>query len=98
MSSGTARSLQFQRGGNFAAGLSGRELRTPDQCRWPAQAADRYQGTRREGPQRARALVYLCLNHYLWGRGSDEDVLRPGQIAAMRLSGRHQAQHRTTWD
>lgn len=62
---GTARSLQFQRGGNFAAGLLGRELWTPDQCRWLAQAADRYQGTRREGPHRARALVYLCLNHYL---------------------------------
>ncbi|MFD8951616.1 hypothetical protein ACFV0B_22460 [Streptomyces xanthophaeus] len=95
---GTARSLQFQRGGNFAAGLPGRELLTPDQCRWLAQAADRYPGTRREGPHRARALVYLCLNHYLWGRHSDADVLRPGQIAAMRLNGRHQEQHRTTWD
>ncbi|MCX5409817.1 hypothetical protein OHA37_38975 [Streptomyces sp. NBC_00335] len=95
---GTARSLQFQRGGNFAAGLLGRELWTPDQCRWLAQAADRYQGTRREGPHRARALVYLCLNHYLGGRSSEADVLRPGQIAAMRLRGRHQEQHRTTWD
>lgn len=95
---GTARSLQFRRGGNFAAGLPGRGLWTPDQCRWLAQAADRYQGTRRESPHRARALVYLCLNHYLWGRSSEADVLRPGQIAAMRLSGRHQEQHRTTWD
>ncbi|MCX4529838.1 hypothetical protein OG982_29790 [Streptomyces sp. NBC_01551] len=95
---GTARALQFRRGGNFAAGLPGRELFTPDQCRWLAQAADRYPGTRREGPHRARALVYLCLNHYLWGRGHEEDILRPGQITAMRLNGRHQEQHRTTWD
>ncbi|MDA5279933.1 hypothetical protein [Streptomyces sp. Isolate_45] len=95
---GTARSLQFRRGGNFSAGLPGRELLTPDQCRWLAQAADRYPGTRREGPQRARALVYLSLNHYLWGRHSDDDVFRPGQITSMRLSGRHQEQHRTTWD
>ncbi|MGW6863618.1 hypothetical protein ACWGHI_04860 [Streptomyces sp. NPDC054912] len=77
---GTAKSLQFQAGGNFAAGLPGRELLTPDQCRWLAQAADRYPGTRGEGPQRARALVYLSLNHYLWGRHSTDDILRPGQI------------------
>ncbi|MEU5068891.1 hypothetical protein AB0G95_33145 [Streptomyces virginiae] len=95
---GTAKSLQFQRGGNFAAGLPGCELLTPDQCRWLAQAADRYPGTRREGPHRARALVYLSLNHYLWGRHHNDDILRPGQITAMRLSGRHQEQHRTTWD
>ncbi|MFF7081772.1 hypothetical protein ACFZBM_32635 [Streptomyces lavendulae] len=95
---GTARSLQFQRGGNFAAGLPGRELLTPDQCRWLAQAADRYTGTRRESPHRARGLVYLCLNHYLWGQHHADHVLRPGQITAMRLSGRHQEQHRTTWD
>ncbi|MFJ5637622.1 hypothetical protein ACIQF5_33950 [Streptomyces goshikiensis] len=95
---GTAKSLQFQRGGNFSAGLPGRELLTLEQCRWLAQAADRYPGSHREGPQRARALVYLCLNHYLWGRHSEDDVLRPGQIAAMRLVGRHHEQHRTTWD
>ncbi|MDX2391111.1 hypothetical protein NJL88_13850 [Streptomyces sp. DK15] len=95
---GTAKSLQFQAGGNFAAGLPGRDLLTPDQCRWLAQAADRYPGTRREGPQRARALVYLSLNHYLWNRHSTDDILRPGQITAMRLNGRHQEQHRTTWD
>ncbi|MEU7068150.1 hypothetical protein [Streptomyces sp. NPDC046161] len=95
---GTARSLQFQRGGNFTASLPGRELLAPDQCRWLAQAADRYTGTRREGPHRARALVYLSLNHYLWGRTSADDVFRPGQITAVRLSGRHQEQHRTTWD
>ncbi|WP_327267108.1 hypothetical protein OG444_39955 (plasmid) [Streptomyces sp. NBC_01232] len=95
---GTAKALQFQRGGNFAAGMPGRDLLTPDQCRWLAQAADRYTGTRREGPHRARALVYLCLNHYLWARHSDDDILRPGQITAMRLTGRHQEQHRTTWD
>ncbi|MER7512145.1 hypothetical protein ABTX82_27875 [Streptomyces lavendulae] len=95
---GTARSLQFQRGGNFSSGLPGRDRLTHEQCRWLAQAADRYPGTRREGPHRARALVYLCLNHYLWGRGHEEDILRPGQITAMRLNGRHQEQHRTTWD
>ncbi|MEV7616170.1 hypothetical protein [Streptomyces sp. NPDC089799] len=95
---GTARSLQFRRGGNFSAGLPGRDLLTADQCRWLAQAADRYPGTTRERPPRARALVYLCLNHYLWGRHHEDDILRPGQITAMRLTGRHQEQHRTTWD
>ncbi|MDH6544948.1 hypothetical protein [Streptomyces sp. SPB4] len=95
---GTARSLQFQRGGRFSAGLPGRDRLTHEQCRWLAQAADRYPGTRREGPHRARALVYLCLNHYLWGRNDEADILRPGQITGMRLNGRHQEQHRTTWD
>ncbi|KOV13347.1 hypothetical protein ADK90_38270 [Streptomyces sp. XY413] len=51
---GTAKSLQFQRGGNSAAGLPGRELLTPDQCRWLAQAADRYPAYAVKAPIRPR--------------------------------------------
>ncbi|MFJ2774633.1 hypothetical protein [Streptomyces sp. NPDC087300] len=90
---GTHKTLRL-RDGRFARGEPGRTLLTGDQCRHLAQAADRYRGPHAE---RERAFVYLLLNHYLHGAHDSAHVLRPGQITAMRTTGRVTEQARTTW-
>jgi hypothetical protein len=62
----------------------GREYLDADQARALLLAAARFRGRYAE---RTRAIVYLLLSNF-----------RPGQITAMRLEGRHDEQHRVTWD
>ncbi|MFE6405160.1 hypothetical protein [Streptomyces alboflavus] len=91
---GTHKTLRL-REGRFARGVPGRELLDPDSCRHLAQAADRYRG---RSPERARAIVYLLLNRYLFGDHDDAHVIRPHQLRDMRLTGRHQEHGRITWE
>ncbi|MEW1926387.1 hypothetical protein [Streptomyces sp. NPDC088360] len=90
---GTHKALRFGPA-RFAAGAPCRKLWTVEQCRQLAQAADRYRG---RDAERARAVTYLTLNHYLHHRHREHDILRPGQIAAMRMDGRRTEQQRTQW-